>query len=264
VTDRAACFAVLFLLAACTPPDEPPDEEPTPPVAEEPAWGEGDRSLSGNAFFFGMETVGQIDWLQDVEDARLFVYEAPELEVILDPTDSHAFVIEGIPTGVEVTLALTHPDFFPHLTSTFVVNEDLVNLTFQSVSNRIAELAGDLLQIDTFALGRCQMATTVTAPEPQNIWAPGEPGATVTLSPPVPEEQGPYYFNESVMPTTTLTETTSDGGVTVMDAAPGEYIWSGHKDGVEFGDLKMKCVAGWLTNAAPPWGMNVLEAAPEG
>jgi len=260
---RVPWLAALFLLAACAPTAEPSDEEPTPPEAEEPAWGEGEHSLSGSAFFFDMETFGEIDWIQDVEGAALFVYEAPELAITLDPADGHGFVIEGIPTGVEVTLALTHPDFFPHLTSTFVVNEDLENLTFQSVSNRIAELAGDLLQVDTFAPGRCQMATTVTAPGPQDIWAPGEPGATVTLDPPVPEEQGPYYFNESVMPTTTLTETTTDGGVTVVDAAPGEYIWSGHKDGVEFTDLKMKCVGGWLTNAAPPWGMNVLEAAPE-
>lgn len=120
------------------------------------------------------------------------------------------------------------------------------------------ELAGDLLQVDTLDPSRCQMATTVTAPDPQDIYAPGEPGATVALDPPVPSEQGPYYFNEQVLPTVTLTETTTDGGVTVVDAEPGVYRWTGEKEGVEFGALTMTCVGGWLTNASPPWGMNIV------
>lgn len=256
--DRTAApkpLLAVLLLAACAPPGDgagPPQDEP-------PAWGEGERSVSGNAFFFDMQTLGQIDSLEDVEGARLHVLEAPELEVLLDPADGHAFVLPGIPAGVEVTLALTHPDFFPHLTATFVVGEeDLVGLSFQSVTFRIAELIGNVLQVDTYAPDRCQMVTTVTAAGGEDIWAPGEPGATVTVEPPVPPEQGPYYFNELVMPTVALTETTTDGGVIVVDAEPGEYLWSGHKDGVEFVDLKMKCVAGWMTNGAPPWGMNVV------
>lgn len=258
MSPRLACLLALCLAAACAPSGADSGEAAPPP----PAWGEGERSVSGNAFFFDMEDFGEIDWIQDLEGARLYIFEAPELEVTLSPEDEHAFRIDGIPDGVEVTLALTHPDFLPHLTATHLVDGgDLENLTFQSVSLRIAELAGDLLQVDTLDPERCQMATTVTAPAPENIWAPGEPGATVSLDPPVPEDQGPYYFNELVLPTLTLVETTTDGGVTVVGAEPGEYLWAGHKDGVEFGALKMKCVGGWLTNASPPWGMNVIDGA---
>ncbi len=251
---RPTHLLAAALLAGCTPPDSAPAEE------EPPAWGEGDYSVSGTAYFFHMETFPQIDWIRDVEGAHLYVFEAPQLEVILDAEDEHSFRIDGIPDGVEVTLALTHPDFFPHLTATHRVDgADLEGLTFQSVSTEITGMAGDLLQVDTLDVTRCQMATTVTAPEPENIWAPGEPGATVRLDPPVAEQQGPYYFNEMVLPTVTLTETTTDGGVTVVGAEPGDYLWTGHKDGVEFGPLRMKCVGGWLTNASPPWGMNVVE-----
>jgi hypothetical protein len=43
-----------------------------------------------------------------------------------------------------------------------------------------------------------------------------------------------------------------------VGADPGTYTWSGHKEGVVFEDLTVKCVPGWLTNPSPPWGMNVL------
>ncbi|MCO4772108.1 MAG: hypothetical protein KDA24_18895 [Deltaproteobacteria bacterium] len=253
-----ATLVVLALVPACAPGD-PGDGDPTPPAEEGPAWGDGARSIRGNAFFFDMQTVPQIDNITDVEGALLYVFEAPEIQAVLDPADGHAFELTGIPEGKRVTLALTHPDFFPHLTGTFTVgDDDLEDMSFQSVSNRIAELASELLQVDIFAPGRCQMATTVTALGAVDIYAPGEPGANVTLDPPVPNEQGPYYFNEMVLPTVSLTETTTDGGVTVVDAEPGEYVWSGNKEGMEIQEVTMKCVAGWLTNAAPPWGMNVL------
>ncbi len=255
---RPTSLLILFVGVACTPTSGEPEDTAPEPLA----WGDGERSVSGNAYFFDMQSFGEIEWIQDVEGAHLYVFEAPELEVTLDPDDDFAFHISGIPDGAEVTLALTHPDFVPQLTATHRVDGlDLERMSFQSVSTRIAELAGDLLQVDTLDPARCQMATTVTAPGPEDIWAPGEPGATVSLNPPVPERLGPFYFNELVLPTLTLVETTTDGGVTVVGAEPGEYIWSGEKEGVEFVDLKMKCVGGWLTNAAPPWGMNILDGA---
>ena len=262
---------LVCLSLACSPTSTPTSKATSTPLdtadaadgadsgAPTPPWGDGERTVSGSAYFFDMETFGQIDWIQDVEGARLYVFEAPELEIILDPDDDFAFSIDGIPDGVEVTLALTHPDFVPQLTATHRVDgEDLDRLSFQAVSTRISELASDLLQIDTSDPTMCQMATTVTAPDPQDIYAPGEPGATVTLDPPVPEHLGPFYFSEMVLPAKDLEQTTTDGGVTVVGAEPGEYLWSGHKDGVVFTDVKMKCVGGWLTNASPPWGMNTV------
>ena len=44
-----------------------------------------------------------------------------------------------------------------------------------------------------------------------------KPGATVTVDPPVEPSQGPIYFNTMVMPYVSLSETSTDGGVTVVN-----------------------------------------------
>jgi len=225
----------------------------------EPAWGDGPLTVSGQVYFFDMETLGVIDWIRDVEGAEVYVYEAPELRVTLSADDEHHFEIAGIPEDTEFTLAVVHPDFHPHLTATLTTADyDIDDITFQSVSHTIATLASALVGADISDETRCQMSTTVTAPDPENVWAPGEPGATVTTDPVVSAEQGPYYFDESVTPAPELTETTTDGGVLVVDAEPGTYLWDAHKDGVVFDQLKMKCVGGWLTNGSPPFGLNVI------
>jgi hypothetical protein len=288
------CLLPLLFALACTPPDpidsDPPgDSEPTGETGDswadtgqgpgetgdssgetgltdtgdtgeiDPGWGEGPLTIRGRAYFFDMPHIGQIDWIRDVEGAEVHVFEAPELRVTIDPEDDHSFEISGIPEGVEITLAVVHDDYYPHLSGTFTTGDtDIEGVTFQAVSHTIAFLAGGLLGADPYDGETCQMATTVTAAGAEDIWAVGEPGAIVTLDPEVPLEQGPYYFDESVIPDPTLTETTSDGGVTVVGATPGVYTWSGHKEGVVFEDLTMRCEIGWITNPSPPWGMNVL------
>jgi len=221
-------------------------------------WGDGDRAVSGRAYFFDMPQLGQIQQMTDVQGAEVHVFEAPQLSATLEPADDHAFRIEGIPEGAEITLALTHPDYFPGLTGTWSMGtDDLEGLTFQAVTNALVELGAVAFGVDPHEEGVCQMATTVTAisDNQDSVWAVGEPGATVTLDPAVPPEAGPLYFNEMVLPDLDLTETSTDGGVLVIGAEPGSYTWSGHKDGLQFNDLTMRCEEGWLTNASPPWAM---------
>ncbi len=226
----------------------------------EPPWGEGPLTVRGQVYFFDMETPGIIDWIHDVEGAEVYVFEAPELRVEVSPGDDHAFVIEGIPEGVELTLAVVHPDYFPHLTATLATADyDLDGVTFQAVSRSIATLASALLGVDVNDTSRCQMSTTVSAIGAGDVWAPGEPGATVTTEPNVPIDQGPFYFDTTVIPNPSLIETTTDGGVVIVGAEPGTYLWDAHKDGVTFEQLKLRCVGGWLTNGSPPYGLNVID-----
>ena len=89
--------------------------------------------------------------------------------------------------------------------------------------------------------------------------AHGEEGATVTLDPGLPADHGPIYFDSTVMPNFGQTESSDDGGVLFVNVPPGEYVWTAHKQGVEFSPVKMKCRAGWLVNASPPWGLQALE-----
>ena len=105
------------------------------------------------------------------------------------------------------------------------------------------------------------MVTTVTrvGKSLYDEGAHGEAGATVTIEPALDPEQGPIYFGADVLPDRDLTETSEDGGVLFVQGEPGEYIWTATKPGVEFTQIKMKCRAGWLINASPPWGLQALE-----
>lgn len=222
------------------------------------AWGDGPRAVSGHAFFFDMPTFGQVEEQDDVEGGLVYVLEAPEIQAPVSAADGYAFRLEGLPEGADVTVALTQPDHFPSLTATFHLDgADVADVTFQSVSWTLADLLAGVVGQDAHDTTRCQMVTTVTAPNPDGVYAPGEPDATVTIDPPIHPDLGPVYFNTMVLPDRRLTATSTDGGVITAGVGPGDYVWTGHKDGLTFSTLHMKCVAGWLTNASPPWGMNV-------
>ncbi len=234
------------------------DTSDTGAAEDEPPWGEGEFSVSGLAFFFDMDDSAAISQITDVEGAEVFVWEAPELRATLSPEDVHAFRIDGIPAGAELTLAIEHPDFVPMLTGILTVDQDLEGITFQTMSQTIGTLATGLLGADVSDPEVCHMATTVTAAGGDDVWAPGEPDATVSLDPVVTAEQGPWYFNTSVIPDSSLDATTTDGGVIVVGVSPGRYTWSGHKDGVSFEQLDMRCEGGWLSNASPPFGLDAV------
>jgi len=243
---------MAVLAAGCTP------EVPADTGEPGPAWGEGERTLSGNAYFFTMETFGAIERVTDVAGAEVYLFEAPQIRQTLDPADGHAFTLTGIPDDCEVTLALVHDDYFPQLTATVPVgSEDLERLNFQSISHDLLSLTASVFGVDPDDTSKCHMATTVTAisDNQDEWWAVGEPGATVSIEPAVPEDNGPIYFNSSVLPDLTLTETSGDGGVVVYGVDPGVYQWAAHKEGFVFDNRALTCVGGWVTNAAPPWGL---------
>jgi hypothetical protein len=141
----------------------------------------------------------------------------------------------------------------------WIAEGGLDRITFQAVMPTIYMLLADMLAI-TPDPERCQLVTTVTriGKSIYDDGAHGESGATVTIDPPLPAELGPIYFNASVRPDRTLTETSEDGGVLYVNVPPGEYTWTAHKDGVAFTQLKMQCRAGVLVNASPPRGLQVL------
>lgn len=63
------------------------------------------------------------------------------------------------------------------------------------------------------------------------------------------------HFNEDVLPTPGLAETSVDGGVVWTNVVPGEYVLTASKEGVEFEPVKIRCRAGVLVNAGPPRGL---------
>jgi hypothetical protein len=220
----------------------------------------GERAVSGKAYFFDAAGVGQIEELDDVEGAEVFLLEYPAYRIPLAADGLFSF--EGLPDDSVATVGLDHPDFVPALTATLpITDEDVANVTFQGVSWAIGQFLGLMLSIDPEDTTVCHMVVTVTSISDNqgSVYAPGEPGVVVTIDPPVAPEHGPWYFNTSVVPDDSLTSTTTDGGVVVAGVQPGVYTWTATKDGVEFEPRVMTCVGGRFSNASPPHGMQALE-----
>lgn len=221
-----------------------------------PVWVPGNRKLSGAAFFFDATGVGAIDQQKDVTGATAYLLDFPEIQQPVAADGSFTFT--GLPQDADFTVAVIHPDYFPSLSPVIHIGqEDVKDVNFQVVTQFIAVYLGVSMGFDSSDPTRCQMVVTVTAMgETQGLWwAPGEPGATVTVEPAVTAEHGPFYFNTSVLPDKSLTMTSTDGGVLVAGAKPGLYTWTAHKDGMTFSTQRLRCEGGWLTNGAPPFGL---------
>jgi len=241
-------FAMPLLAGSCgSASDARPADAGAPDVVVERA--PGPLSVRGKVFAFAGNQK------TDVTDAHVFVVEYPYLEDVVGRDGE--FEIGGLYAGDEVTLAMEHPDFHPTQTETLTLgDEDIEHLTFQApdpfVFNGLALILG--FKPDE---SKCQMVTTVT-----NVGGTlyggderGEEGVVVKLDPALPAEQGPVYFDSNVIPDRSLTETSRDGGVLFTQVPPGEYTWTGSKPGKAFRQVRMKCRAGWLVNASPPFGL---------
>lgn len=218
------------------------------------ACGTETATVSGDAFHFNEGVDAR------VAGARVFVLEDPDVSTTTDATGH--FVLEGLPVGGDFTLVMDHPDFIPIQTGTHQLSAaGDEQLTFQAVPPGVRDVLASLLEIEVDP-ERCQMVTTVTRIG-RSLYDPGahgEEGVTVTIDPPLPASSGPIYFNSMVVPDRALTETSDDGGVLFVNVPPGEYTWTAHAgDGRAFTEVRMKCRAGLLVNASPPWGLQRIE-----
>jgi len=243
----------LGLLSACSSGS---DEGDPGPDASPPS---GDRSVSGKAYFFDATGVGEIHEVEDVTGAELYLLEYPTERMAIGPDGLFRF--ENLPDHSQVTVGLSHADFYPALAATLSIETtDIAGVTFQAVTWPIAGFLGQLMGADPYDPDQCTMVATVTAiGENQNsVYAPGEPGVVVTVEPAVAPERGPVYFNTWVIPDRSLSETTTDGGVIVAGVEPGTYVWTAHKQGLEFAPLTLTCVGGAVTNGSPPYGIQAM------
>jgi len=211
-------------------------------------------TIAGDAFDFGigLATGG-------IASAHVFVLENPALTTTTDATGH--FVITGVPVGSDATLVMEHPSYVLIQTGTHEVPAGgLTRITFQAVTPDTRNALALVLHLDIDDT-RCQMVTTVTRIG-RSVYDPGahgEAGVIVTIDPPLPAASGPVYFNSSVIPDPTLTQTSDDGGVLFTNVPPGEYTWTATKAGATFAQVRMNCRAGVLVNAAPPWGLQRLQ-----
>ncbi len=191
-----------------------------------------------------------------LEGAAVFVFEQPDIRAVTG--SDGRFELTDVPPG-DVTLVML-ADGYPEnqLGTQRLLGEDLEQLDFQAVPQSIYDLFAFLTN-SVPDPERCQVSTTVTRWFEGSLpTVHGEPGATATITPSLPPQHGPTYFNEEVLPTPGLTETSVDGGVVWTNVPPGEYVLRAHKEEVEFDEVRILCRAGVLVNAGPPQGLQGL------
>lgn len=211
--------------------------------------------VSGDAFAFTLPGTpyGLID------GATISILEQPGAVVQTDAMGH--YVLPAVPAGSEATLVIEAEGFPLARTKTFTIpdSESLERVTFQVPDATLFDALASLLAIEVDPAA-CQIVSTVTrvGKSIYDAGAHGEAGATVTLEPAIPAEHGPVYFGADVIPDRSLTETSEDGGVLYTNVPVGTYVMRAHKDGVTFEETTMKCEAGVLVNASPPYGLQAL------
>lgn len=214
--------------------------------------------VSGNVFVFGPG--GGL-----LRDAEISILELPGRTT--RSGGGGAFAFDDVPVG-PVTLVLSHPDHAPTQTGALDLGPGgLDRVTLQTPTRLLFTFLATLLGVVPDP-ARCQIASTVTR-EGASLYGPdpthGEPGATVTIDPPLPASAGPIYFAQLgpdvVLPDRSLAETSEDGGVLFVNAPPGDYELRAWKPGRVFAPVRVACRAGLLVNPSPPWGLQALPAA---
>ncbi|MFO7566287.1 MAG: carboxypeptidase regulatory-like domain-containing protein [Enhygromyxa sp.] len=207
--------------------------------------------VSGDAFAFGPAIM--------VANATVTILELPDQQTSTD-ADGH-FVFEALPAGAAATFVFDKPGYPRIYIKTFTLPDEgeLERVTFQAPDSATFGVFAQLAEVvpDPRA---CQIASTVTRVG-KSLYdgeAHGEEGATVSISPSLPAEHGPIYFNANVIPQKDLTETSEDGGVLFSNVPPGTYVLSAHKDGVSFEDVTVQCDPDVLVNPSPPYGLQAL------
>lgn len=219
-------------------------------------------AVSGHAFAFSAGGGA-------IAGATISVLELPEFTV--ETAEDGSFAIPDLPGDAEVTLVLDHPSHPAIQTGTLhLAGTDLERVTFQAPDHDLYRLLAGVVQVMPDP-ERCQIATTVTR-RGNSLYdeipgTHGEPEATVTIEAREGETpadiDGPVYFDlvryNAIFPSRELTETTADGGVLFLNVPPGEYTLKAHKPDTVFADVHIKCRAGVVTNASPPYGLQALE-----
>ena len=212
-------------------------------------------TISGRAYAFNhMSTY--------LSGATIKVREIPGLSAKTDQNGDYAL---AVPDDTNVTPYIDPPDGYNEIDlQTFHTRgEDIENANFQTPAD--AEYAG-LAAILSVPLdeetGRPQQCAIVTTASARNVRGVdyetfhqrtphGVPGATSEESPAL---DGPIYFNEFVIPDTSKTETSEDGGIVWTEVPKGEYRIVTNSPDTRFASFLATCRNGRIVNANPPWG----------
>ena len=221
--------------------------------------GGGEVEISGRAYAFNhMDTF--------LADAVIKVREFPKLATTTDANGDYEL---KVPDDANVTPYIEPPEGYHQIDlQTFHTRgKDIPNANFQTPGDfeyfGLAAILAEPLGPDTRPVN-CVIVTTASARNVRGVdyetfeerTPHGVPGATGHSSPNIP---GPTYFNESVIPDSSETETSEDGGMIWTSVPAGTYRISAEHPDTRFASFLATCEPGRVVNANPPWGTYELK-----
>jgi hypothetical protein len=173
------------------------------------------------------------------------------------------YVLE-VPDETKLTPYIEAGGYHGIFLQTFVTDgRDLRRVNFQVPSDGIYQALAALLAVQLDPAGdpaRCAIVSTASTVNVRTLGfaefvaygAHGVAGATATTSPALP---GPVYFNDSVIPDASLSQTSVDGGIIWTEVPSGTYTVTASHPSTRFASFRATCRDGRIVNANPPWGL---------
>jgi hypothetical protein len=211
-------------------------------------------TISGRAYAFNhMDTY--------LAGATIRVRELPQLAATTDANGDYTL---EVPDEATVTPYIEPPAGYNQIDlQTFHTRgEPIENANFQTPGDPEYNGLAALLSVPFGPDGRPEQCVIVTTASARNVRGVpyetfhertphGVAGATARTIPAVP---GPVYFNESVIPDVTKTETSNDGGIIWTGVPAGTYRVVTESPTTRFASFLATCEPGRIVNANPPWG----------
>ncbi|MBK5231878.1 MAG: hypothetical protein JJE13_02700 [Thermoleophilia bacterium] len=232
--------------------------------------------FSGRAYLLGYMETG-------ISNATIKLREFPELSATTDEFGDYRFAVPdyadvtpyilsgegdltGRPREGEPTVKRYHWNELD-LQTFQTRGEALENVNFQAPADAEYEALMAWLQVPSGEDGRpsrCAIVTTASARNVRGVdydtfWTNtphGVEGATSAAEPALPD---PIYFNEFVIPDSSRTETSVDGGIVWPVVPAGTYRITTSSPDTRFAEFTATCAPGRVINANPPWGAFELE-----
>jgi hypothetical protein len=211
-------------------------------------------NISGRAYAFNhMDTF--------LAGATVRVREFPKLSATTDANGDYEL---EVPDDANVTPYIDPPPGYHQIDlQTFHTRGKAIeNANFQTPGDAEYNGLAALLNVPLGPDGRPEQCVIVTTASARNVRGVdyatfeertphGVPGATARQDPRLPP---PVYFNESVVPDTSRTETSNDGGIIRTGVSPGTYRLITESADNRFASFLATCEPGRIINANPPWG----------
>ena len=223
--------------------------------------GSADKSvtISGRAYAFNhMDTY--------LAGATIRVRELPGAAAVTDANGDYAL---EVPDGTTVTPYIEPPAGYNQIDlQTFHTRgEPIRNANFQTPGDAEYNGLAALLSVPFGPDGRPEQCAIVTTASARNVrgvdyetfHARTPHGVTGATAHAVPELPPAVYFNESVIPDRSRTETSEDGGIIWTEVPAGVYRVITESPTTRFASFLATCEPGRIVNANPPWGAYELD-----